>query len=184
MTFIARVRIMATVLPRALALSLLIACSGTRPTQACGECDWGRFRALDHQQKQASLRGCSPEEKVDLFLKWSFYTIPANNDLVDTMASFGRSIVPEIMSRVERAGELQDDLVKPELLFVLVRMQDLGSYAVSADSDLMKRLESAVAAIQDSALREAAEENLGWLRGPDGRSHRSRSHDSPKKELP
>lgn len=147
-----------------LALSLLGACSGVLPTPAQENCDWERFRALDYQQKQATLRVCSPEEKVDLFLKWSFETIPANNDLVNTMASFGQSIVPEIVSRLERKGELQDDLVKPELLFVLVAMQDRGYYAISADSDLMKRLESAVAAIEDPALKEAAEQSLGWLR--------------------
>lgn len=69
-------------------------------------------------------------------------------------------------SRVGSVWQFLDgDLVKPELLFVLVRVQDLGYYAVAGDTKLTARLEAAVARIDEKELREAAQETMSWLRG-------------------
>ena len=115
-----------------------------------------------------ALGRCSPDEQVEIYIKSVFSTVPSNYDLVDAIAAQGEAVVPALVDRIERAENLEDELYKSELLFVLVRMQSSGSYLVVKDEQLVVRLNSAVASMKEAALKEAAEQTLEWLRESGG----------------
>jgi len=147
--------------------AVVVLCAGCLGGSVAGaDCQWEGFQELGYSQKQETLRGCSPDEQVDLYLKWSFATMPANYDLAETMAALGPSIVPAVLARIERSEGPWDQLAKGRLIFVLVLMQDHGHYAVAKDEKLMGRLEHAVASMTEPELKKAAEETLGWLKRP------------------
>jgi len=92
--------------------------------------------------------------------------MPANHELADTLAAEGLRIIPAILARIDRGEGTEDQIATWDLIFVLVRMQDRGHYAVVQDEKLMSRLERAVATMTEPEVKKAAEETLGWLKKP------------------
>lgn len=109
------------------------------------------------------MKHWSPSERVELYLKSASATIPPNSDLADTLASVDGEVVPAIVARIERSDNLVDELEKPERLFVLERMQALGSFDVAKDPTLMSRLPTAVSSMNEQELREWAQETSGII---------------------
>lgn len=142
-------------------LVLVLGCLGG--PQASSNCRWEEFQTLSFKQRQEAMRDCSPSERVELYLKSVWATIPPNSDLAKTLASMGGEVVPAIVARIERSEELADELDKPELLFVLELMQILGSFDVSKDAATMSRLSNAVSSMTERELREWAQETLGTI---------------------
>lgn len=147
-------------------LITLIAVVGCAAGGSHADCDWEGFRTVNRTEWNDALGRCSPDEQVEIYLRSVFSTMPSNYDLVDAVAAQGMAIVPALVDRIERSENLEDELHKPELLFVLVRMQSGQHYEVSSDEKLMARLESTVASMTEPELKKAAEQNLGWLREP------------------
>lgn len=140
---------------------LLLGCLGGAP--ASSNCQWAEFRKLSFNERQEAMKHCSPGERVELYLKSASATIPPNSDLADTLASMGGEVVPAIVARIERSEKLVDELEKPELLFVLERMQVLGSFDVAKDPALMNRLSAAVSSMNERELREWAQDTLSII---------------------
>ena len=147
------------------AAALLCACSLLGGAVSRGDCEWESFQNLAYSQMQETFRICPPDTQVDLYVRWSRATIPPNTDLADTMASLGHRVIPEMLVRIEQSAKSSDQVAKWDLLFVLLRMQDGGHYAVANDEQLMSRLERAVAAMTEPELKKAAERTLGQIKG-------------------
>lgn len=147
---------------------VLIAALGCVSTDSHAGCGWEEFRAVNRTGWKDALGRCSPAEQVEIYIKSVFSTIPANYDLVDAIAGQGKNVVPALVERIERSDSLEDELNMPELLFVLVRMQSSGSYAVAEDKRVMARLSAAVRAMKEEGLKEATEQSLGRLTSPSG----------------
>lgn len=148
---------------RYIVVFVLLVCGCTLPVRA--NCQWEEFNQLNFNERQESLLTCAPSEQVDLYLKWSFATVPANYELVEALASQGEQVAPIIVARIGDAREPKDQVAIPELLFVLDRMKERGYYDITRDKNAMGRLESAVANVSLIELKSSAEQTLGWLRG-------------------
>lgn len=133
--------------------------------ETSNSCTAESFIALPIQDKVLTLKRCTPAERVELYLKWSFWTYPPNFDLAEAMASFGEEIVPAILARIEAPGAIEIQGVKPELLHLLYLMHVRGYYDLNAEAVIMKKLEISVMRIGDKLLRAEAETAINTIKG-------------------
>lgn len=131
----------------------LIACAGSKTMVAC---EFNNFVELDEKARRMVIIQCRPEQQIDLYLAWSSYTIPSNTDYADVIASTGKSLLPALLTRLEKSDHLSDEIKKPELLMVLDIMQRASYYSVAKDKNLMARVDKAVDKIPEESIRSWA----------------------------
>lgn len=125
-------------------------------------CEWSEFKVLQtHEDRERTLMSCSPEARVDLYVRYSFSTLPLNHHLLDVAARGGEEIVSIVIQRVEEAvGAPESELAIPELLFLLSRMSQRGYLSPDFKSTLLPRLNKAIEAMSHAGLREEARHEL------------------------
>ena len=129
-------------------------------------CQWKKFEKLDFQERQRAIYDCSPDQQVDLFLRATFENAPPDVEkLSEPLASLGEHVAPAIVARIERL-ETSEQYQTLELLFVLLRMEHGGYFAVSRDDGLMQRLDTAISRLHEPAVKDAAEGIVRWIRDP------------------
>ena len=159
---------------------LLTACQNTSNVgQECNiGCEFNDFVKLDDISRRARIVQCEPEQQVELYLAWSFHTLPSNTDYAYAIAQSGKALIPSLLTRLERREHLRDEIYKPELLIVLDIMQRAGYYHVASDFSLMTQIDNAVNQITTDYIKDwaldivfmikAEGSNIG-LRGERGR---------------
>jgi hypothetical protein len=129
-------------------------------------CRWSDFRAMSRTQQKASVSRCHPEQQIALYEQSVFSTSPPSYDLVDPLAVQGEQIVLALVGRMERLQSVEDEILVPELLFVLFWMNDRGYYDVRRGRNVMNRIRQAVDRMTEPELKTSAESSISWIENP------------------
>jgi hypothetical protein len=102
---------------------------------------------------------------VDLYIENSYATHPPDVEgLLGEIVAAGAEVVPFVVARIERTGRPEEEQFASALFLVLSGIQKRGYYDVANDSELMSRLEKAVASMSHPVTRDAGEIGLRRLR--------------------
>ncbi len=154
-------------------LALLLLCAfQVGATQSRGDeypSEHGEFLKQTRAVRKTSLASYPPREQVELYLSAMLVKHPPQLELADVVAASGPTVLPIIIDRIRRE---EHDFVKVDLLYVVVRMQELGYIPVSSDARTMAVLQAEVSAMKDDTWRGTAE---GFLKrmisgGPVGKA--------------
>ncbi len=130
-----------------LACCTLLACDPVEP-----QCE--EFLRQHIPQRRSHFEKHSLYEQVDLYVCAILHTHPMDGWLAVSLASKGKIVVPLLLERMELERQ---DVVKVELIFVFVMMQEGAYYDVNADDATMRVLERVVSLLSEPMNEEGIE---------------------------
>jgi len=111
------------------------------------------FLELPRDQRRPVLQQHPPEEQVDLYVSAMLVKHPPDLELADVVAANGTRVLPVL---IERLRAEKREVVQVDLLYVVLRMQEMGEANVAGDPEAMSTLEGVVSAMKDPALKREA----------------------------
>lgn len=121
-----------------------------------------KFLAQTLEERRSSILQYPLEMQVELYVNAMMRKHPPDLGLADVVARNGGKIVPILIQRLSRE---KSDIVKPDLIDIFQRMQELSTYDVASDQNTMVFLDHQVAEMKDSFWKEQASAMLERIRG-------------------
>jgi len=119
------------------------------------------FLELPRDQRKAALEQHPPEEQVDLYVSAMLVKHPPDLELADAVAANGTRVLPLLIERLQAEKR---EVVQVDLLYVLLRMQQMGEADVAGDAETMATLEGVVSAMKDPAWKREASDFVNRIR--------------------
>lgn len=119
------------------------------------------FLDLPRDQRRAAITNYPPEEQVALYISAMLAKHPPDLELADAVAASGEGVLPVLVRRIQ---EEKREVVQVDLLYVVLRVQEMGGANVGGDRQTIAALESAVASMKDQEWKQKASELLGRIR--------------------
>ena len=118
---------------------------------------YAAFLDLPRDQRAAAIAGYPPEQQVDLYLWDLRVKHPPALELADAVARSGDRVLPILVRRI--ATE-ESERTRVDLLYVVLRIQELGVVDVAQDTEIMSALGAYVASIEDPDWNRQARDIL------------------------
>ena len=111
------------------------------------------FLRLSDSERRAAINDYPADQRVRLYVSAMDRVHPADLELADALAQGGASVVPHIADKLRNERR---DSTKTFLIYALLRMQELSTYSVGSDRDLMRLIAAQTHAIKSGEWRQMA----------------------------
>jgi hypothetical protein len=123
--------------------------------------EYAGFLDLPVDQRAAAIKGYTPEQQVDLYLWDRRVKNPPALDLADAVARGGDQVLPVLVRRI---GATESERTRVDLLYVVLRMQELRVVDVTQDTETMTALQAYADGMDDPDTRRQAQDILLGIR--------------------
>jgi hypothetical protein len=142
---------------------VMLACGMPHPASV-PRCSVGEFLDLTYDRQRSEIRLCSPSRQVDLYMRTMERTHPPRIGLADIVAKSGSEVVPALLEemkyRTSSASQIES------VVFLFLRMKQLGTYDASGDPLILEEISSAVESIHEPQSRAICDDMLEAIRDP------------------
>jgi hypothetical protein len=125
------------------------------------------FYGQTTKEQVASFSGYPLEEQYAIYIYGNQVRHPPAIYLAAPFARAGDKVVPFLLGRLKSA---KDDPTVRDLVLVFSEMNRQTTYDVAGDAELMRQLESSIAAMKNQGWRGIAEGELAEIRKSNARS--------------